>query len=706
LNIKKGKNMSEEYKNQLFRLAAVLYADNNYEVTPKTIHRKIIESVLLDCNSAEFTVHQIIDFVNDNYKMIFEEETIKEIVQNEEDRFLTNFRDGNLYVCLTQARKQTLLSKIESKNIDFFISEFEKLYSQLIANIDARLLIHRFLYEIFSSNTTSFQKLINSKKDVTGLINLESTNYTEKEKEIINNFLFWDNAAKNKAIFDISSYALEYCMLTNKNGASSIHLSNLKNKSFYLDTNIIYRTLGINGEDRKKRSQTFLKKFNDAGEKLIISKSTDFEFKEGLKGHIDRIRKFNTPRINSSVYQEVKVQQDIYNFYHKWRIGKANYNLDKFLAEVLSLYDNFKKEFKIETDTLTPYDAEKKNIKEVLDDYTSKISSFKASEGHEIIGSATIDAENILWVETKRENNNQNIFDTKYFFISTDQGLRRWDYQRTDLTPTVLLPSQWLSILLRYLDRTEDDFKSFVNFLNLKNNEVLITSEKLHIILAGISEMTVDIVQQRTLLNNLIENKFNGVVSKGISNDEIFENAKKYAESELEKKVKELEKANKEINKKQAETNSAFQEHKENVASELERIKNEKSGFEDKLVNTERENKELKNRIFVREVEDEIKIWQKPAKYYWIPLSIILTFIFVLSFVFQDMDWNIVKLLIDSIDSEPSVTRQWLYRICLNLFVTVGIIGLINASIKRLSKNNVEEQRDKIIKRKKEKANA
>jgi len=218
--------------------------------------------------------------------------------------------------------------------------------------------------------------------------------------------------------------------------------------------------------------------------------------------------------------------------------------------------------------------------------------------------------------------------------------------------------------------------------------------------------MTEDIVQQRTLLNNLIENKFNGVVNKGISNDEIFENAKKYAESELEKKVKELEKANKEIVKKQAETDSAFQEHKETVASELERIKNEKSGFGDKLADTERENKELKSKIFVREVEDEIKIWQKPAKYYWIPLSILLTFIFILSFVFQDKDWNIVKILIDSIDSEPSVTRQWLYRICLNLFVTVGIIGLINASIKRLTKNNVEEQRDKIIKRKKEKANA
>lgn len=36
-------------KNQLFRLATVLYADNNYEVSPKTILRKIIESALLSC---------------------------------------------------------------------------------------------------------------------------------------------------------------------------------------------------------------------------------------------------------------------------------------------------------------------------------------------------------------------------------------------------------------------------------------------------------------------------------------------------------------------------------------------------------------------------------------------------------------------------------------------------------------------------------
>jgi len=334
--------MNEERQHQLFRLSAVLYADNNYEVAPKTIHRKIIESALLECGMEEYSVHQIIDFIQERYSITFDEESVRETVTSKkEEGFLTNHRNGNLYVCLSEKRKQTLQAKISNKTIDFFISEFQGKNTQLVAGIDSKAILYKFLYDIFSTNTYSFQKLINNKKDLSGIINLENSNYSEKEKEIINNFLQWDNFEKNKAIFNIASYALEYCMLTNKNGSSSIHLDNLKNKSFYLDTNIIYRVLGINGENRQKRSQTFLKKFNDSGEKIIISKSTETEFKDGIKGHVDRIRNYDSPRVNSILFQEVEVQRDIYNFYHKWRIGKINYNLDLFIAEIYSIYDNW-----------------------------------------------------------------------------------------------------------------------------------------------------------------------------------------------------------------------------------------------------------------------------------------------------------------------------------------------------------------------------
>lgn len=664
--------MNEEYKNQLFRLAAVLYADNNYEVAPKTIHRKIIESVLLECGAKQYSTHQIIDFIQKNYDITFDEDDIKDIVQNpKEEGFHTNHRNGELFVSLTEKRKQALNNKISNKTIDFFIEQFQKENSQIVARINSKEVIYKFLYDVFSTNTLSFQKLIDHQKDISGLITLDSSKYSPKEKDLINNFLQWDNFEKNKAIFDISSYALEYCMLTNKNGGSSIHLSNLKNKNFYLDSNIIYRSLGINGENRQKRSRTFLKKFSDSGEKLIISKITDIEFKDSIKYYADKIRKFDEPRIQSSVYEEFVVQKEIFDFYHKWRIGKYNTNLDLFVSEIFSTYDSFLSEFKIEIDIKTPYDSKEKGIDETIKDFASSISTFKSQEGNDYTGSAFVDAENILWIEKKRDNKNQNIFETKYFFISTDQGLRRWDYQRNSTTPIVLLPSQWMSILLRYLDRTSDDYKSFVNFLNLRNNEVLIEGERLHIVLAGISQMTESIEQQRFLLKNLVENKFNGVITKGANDEQIFENAKKYAKSELEKQVEELKLRNEELSSKHESLSVEFKGKTDDVMSEVQKIKEDASDRERKLKETLGENEALKIALMQREIKDEILKWQRPA-YWLIIVGLIIIAFTLLQFIFKTWEYNYPFKIIKWIDTiQYSVSRN-----TLTVLMYTPLIGL------------------------------
>lgn len=69
--------MSVESKNQLFRLAAVLYADNTYEVAPKTIIRKVIESALLINGNNAINIHQLIDLIHDSYNLHLIEEEVK-----------------------------------------------------------------------------------------------------------------------------------------------------------------------------------------------------------------------------------------------------------------------------------------------------------------------------------------------------------------------------------------------------------------------------------------------------------------------------------------------------------------------------------------------------------------------------------------------------------------------------------------------------
>lgn len=690
---------------QLFRLSAVLYADNNnYGVNIKTIYRKIIESALLEINKQDCSIHEMIQFICDNYNLIIDENTVKEIIKNNTDKFDSALRKGEQFICLTGKRKLQIERKIKEKDIDFFIQEFEKLYSQFSGSKD---IIYKFLYDIFITNTEGFKKLFNKHSEIKDLFNLDNGNYNDKEKEIINNFLFWENSDKNKAIFDLSSYALEYCMLTNKEGGTSIELKELKHKNFYLDTNIIYRGLGINGDNRKERTRTFLRKFIDAEEILKISRATDKEFRDSIKIHISKINAYNSPRIKSDLFQSFKVQQDMYNFYHTWRCGKVNTSVEMFHAEILRLYAELKKEFKIDYEGNEPYDKKDKNETEKLDLYASEINTYK---GGDSLDKADFDAENILWVETKRNGNAENIFDTKYFLISTDHGLRNWDYYRKNSTPIVLLPSQWMTIVLRYFHCTNDDYKSFISFLNLKNNEKLLDGENLHIILAGISEMTGNIEHQKTILNHLIENSFNTVVKRDSTPNQIFENSKAIAKTELERLVEnqqgdiqDLSNKNKEIEDKFNQANEKIDiilasnnEKNKLIEQKVSELQDDLKGFKEITENAENENEQLKQRLRDFYLKEEIRKWRTPAKWS-IPISLILLLILFFQLFFRENEYNIVTKIITWVDNTPSETTKSLL-IGLNILILTGLSATSKFIYERLISEGSKKNKEKEIK--------
>src|SRR5690554_8062560 len=76
-------------KQEIFRLAAILYADNNYEVSSKTLHRKVIESIFIDNNNEFIGLHSLIDTLKKQYNLDFTEEEIKDVT-NDIDNFITS----------------------------------------------------------------------------------------------------------------------------------------------------------------------------------------------------------------------------------------------------------------------------------------------------------------------------------------------------------------------------------------------------------------------------------------------------------------------------------------------------------------------------------------------------------------------------------------------------------------------------------------
>lgn len=681
-------------KNQLFRLAAVLYADNNYEVAPKTILRKVIESALLSNGNTPINLHKLIDFVYETYNLHLDELEVKKIITNDKEQgFLIKEKNEDTKVCLSERRKQLIESKLSNKTIDFFIEEFEKENQLLVTGSNAKEIIYRFLYELLSTNIESFKKLLDSKKKIEELINVESHTYNTIEREIINDFLKWDNDDKNKAIFDIASYALEYCMISNNGNGSHIQLNNLKNKIFYLDTNVIFRALGINGVNRQNRTTTFLKKFLEVDTTLVISKFSETEFRDTITFYLDKLRRHHLNRkLNPEIFQEKYFNNisALHDLYYKWRAGKYNDSLELFEAYIFSLYEKFKTEFKVSTDYKIPFDEHNEKIEETIKELSDSICSYKNTDGakHGVTGDY-IDALNVLLVETKREDKNSNIFETKQFIVSTDQSLRRWDYYRNSITPIVILPSQWLSILLRYINRSNDDFKSFVSFLNLPNGESQIDAEKLHIILGGISEMTENFEQQRFIVQSLIQKKFDGILEKGIEEDEILERTKQFAKSELEKKVEEIAYKNQSLE-------SEFVKHKEDTSNQIGELELKTSAQAHKLNETEQENKKLKEQLRENYITKKIKDWKRVA-YFFIFLLIINILFFFLQIINLDWEYNYIQKLISFFENHPSENVKELMKLINTALF--GTLATLTVSIynRLLSKSKIEAKRNEII---------
>ena len=64
-----------------------------------------------------------------------------------------------------------------------------------------------------------------------------------------------------------------------------------------------------------------------------------------------------------------------------------------------------------------------------------------------------------------------SLWTTNDFFISADQNLIAWSSTVADSgIPVVVLPSLWLTIMLRFTGRTANDYKAFCSFLELRTH--------------------------------------------------------------------------------------------------------------------------------------------------------------------------------------------------------------------------------------------
>ena len=257
----------------LYRTSAVIFADSNLDSRKtETIRRKFVESVFVEKQNAKLTIQEIGVEVESYLEIYLDDMEISNIVKNN-DFFVEELGPSKMQnkYNLKPERYNHLHNKSQD-TIENVVNRYLLVIKDTTNTPDSiRDLLNRYLYALMNTNIIAYSQVINpssqNKERTNGRI--EYSTFSEKEIDIINGFLSWKDTEKDKELFKLISCCIEYAIAIN-NAKENALIESFRNKVFYIDNALIYRAIGINGETRKQRTLSFIRKCRESGQSLRI----------------------------------------------------------------------------------------------------------------------------------------------------------------------------------------------------------------------------------------------------------------------------------------------------------------------------------------------------------------------------------------------------------------------------------------------------
>ena len=662
----------------IFRLAAAIYSESNDVVSDAEIQLQIIKCMFVATGNDYLTKSEIISKLLEIYKYHISEDEVDNILRKTKGVFQAITKDDEKAVCLTQSAYSEC-EEAQKNNIDSFIDAF--ITEKEIANPEkCKSAIHVYLYELTTTNINSYRVLLAGKDGTqfsSSELSVDVSCLSDAEKQLVHDFLAWDNIAKNAALGNLVYCCLEYCLLINGDSPNSLLKGFIRRREIYLDTNVIFRALGINGVSRQNVVTTFLRKCKQAKLKLLISHSTRTEFFDTIGYYVSQMEYYPRGDIYSGAYEEI-ADYSIFAFYENWRQEHSQMSLKYFVAHIKSLYLKLIKDFGIEDDVKIPGTIyHSGEFKDVRNRYSASIKSVKQgikadylADDYHYSNRDSHDATVVRYIELLREKS----ADKDIFLASSDRALRLWDMNRLDGEyPVVVYPSQLFLILLKTCGRSDNDYDSFVSFINIRPSSKRVSPENAHIILSGISSITEDISAQEHLVEAVFSDDFQNVIKNSTSDMDLYEKVQRISQNYLDE----------ELRKKDA-TIVALQ-------ADISRYGIEGKALQDKI--DEKDTALTESNRTIQRQDEEIKQKQgrilshaerktQPkyiAKTYVIPVLLallVLAFVLfiLLQFIYKDEKWNFAVAFFDWTKATyfGTYVGDYIYAIDLALAAIVG----------------------------------
>lgn len=549
---------------------------------PSTLNKyvcKLAEATLLDYPDG-ISLFDLNSFINAQFNLAFTEEEVKDaIARKGQNRILVS---NGLYKLASTVRKKLEVQTTLSENLCNIIQQFVGAFSVEMSVEDIYSLLLRYFYYCFNSNVDNLLSLFENR------VSTDSSAFeaTAEEISIINDFITWNNPQKDVLVYGLIATCYEYCMLTiKKDKILSAEL--FKGKRFYLDANIIFRMAGVNNEERKTVTQGFIDHCCRVGIELYCTSTTleevyrviaaQVEYIKGIAGHSMPVSCDKLEALNP--HTEVN---DFYRIYYDWCREPVNKCGDytSFSMYLLKLVHETVSQLKIKESSAF-------KVGKQAEQYSQQVTSLKKYKNtkrtwrHTSTLSAETDITNIMDTLSWRSGTGNSIWQTNDFIVSADQLLIGWSNDAYSGVPIVVLPSVWLSIILRFSGRTDDDYKSFCLFLTQRyhvNSEEIIDPIQL---LRTINQKTDQTKIKEQIIAEITQNKsqysfrtaeeYNESTDRAFDKilEEVYGNTEqqiKEAREDMQKRLAEIEKTTAEKITDEATIRAATEREKTVVA--------------------------------------------------------------------------------------------------------------------------------------------
>jgi hypothetical protein len=462
--------MMQFEEKDLLRLAMIL--ENQGATTRDRYICKFVEYVLFDSEKSELSSLEICTCIKNRFQLEFDLTEIEAAVKK---RGIGRLEETQGYYRLTPKVANQLSSQKSSLDQ---LRNYLTLFSQDRPNVDIEatlMLVQKYLYFCFNSNASNLLSLIGENpKHIDSTTFTAEFNPSQEEIDIINDFIHWENAEKNKFMYSVVSSCYEYCLIT-ANKSPTISKSIFRGKKFFLDTNIIFRIAGFNKDERRFVSKVFVEKCREVGVALCYTSAVLTEIYRVIDSQIKYIRVITNEQapVDANLISKLSSNyevNDFYTLYYNWCKEPQNrYNdFPSFRNYLTGMISNVISNFEyIDSTIIKDYDENEQQLFDTLMKFKSEKRPYKKTT----IESIKTDVKQVLYLNSIRPKSAKSLWDMNEYIVSADQLLISWAEETFNGVPIVVIPSLWLSIILKVSGRaTENDYKSFCMFMTLRHS--------------------------------------------------------------------------------------------------------------------------------------------------------------------------------------------------------------------------------------------